>query len=220
MFTSAIIKSTLIGAVIIASAIFFPADARATSIVAKVTLSDEFSISETGLSVFPGAKRLQNPSESEINGANIDFAIGKYGLKVTTVKLLSDASPADIATFYKQDLQRHGELLDCSKPVAQIDEERRHEGDTTAVQENKLTCDTRAPKSRSRQHEGSETRTSENGVDRFHFRVGDKFQQHIVTIRPRQHSVGETEITLVHVNLRLPTWMTEKKNRTYISFEP
>ena len=216
MFTLPATKSAFISAVFIASAFLLTPAAHATNIVAKATITDEFNIHETGISVFPGAKRLVSQPDAEVNGANIDLAIGKYGLKVSAVKLISDASPANIATFYKQDLQRHGDVLDCSHHAEVL----HVTPSSSSAKDDTLPCESRAPKSRRRNGETVTYDRVEKGAGHFNFRVGNKFRQHIVVIRPRADAIGETEIALVHVDLRLPEWMTDKKNRTYISFEP
>jgi hypothetical protein len=215
--------STLAACALFAAAASLPGTAAATNIIAKANISQDVESSETGLAVFPGAKRMVNKDEAEINGAKIDFAIGRYGLKVTVAKLISNATPDEIATFYKKDLARYGEVVDCSDAKGSViasaapTSAPAHESDAASADHDdskneatsdRISCETRVYKKRHRK--GETAHDAQKTSKQLNFRVGSKMNQRIVAIKPLAD--GFTEFALVHVNLRLPTWLTENSN--------
>lgn len=149
---------------------------------AGIRVTDEMRAEETGLSVFPGAKRVEkNLGE----GAILQFSFGDYGLKIVVVNLHTDESPARVAAFYRDDLARYGSVLDCThvKPAAKPDPENKAKAKAKAS--TRLTCN-------------SDTAPT-NGML---YRAGTTASERVVSIKPRG---AGAEVTLVHVRVKAPT---------------
>ena len=152
---------------------------------ASARVSEDAKIKETGLSVFPGATQVLKRDEGRSSpAALLDFAVGRFGFKLVVVTMRSDATTEAIAAFYRQDLARYGDVVDCSDPNAPT--EIITVGDA-------VNC---KPITKSR-------RKSTSRPD-AEFRVGTKTNQRVVAIRQKDNG---TEFALVHVNLNLPDWM-------------
>lgn len=156
-------------------AALLPVAAPAGSFSAGLNISGEVAPEETGLRIYPGAKLVEKKS-GDGDSAQVQFDFGDYGLKVVVAKLRSDDSPAIIAAFYRDELVRFGEVLDCAD--AKTKEANRPRDRKSRL----LTCDGDKP--------------PKNGML---FKAGSKSDQHVVDIRPK----GEgSEFSLVHVVVR------------------
>ncbi len=71
---------------------------------------------DTGMAVYPGAKPNPKP-EGDHNGANVDISSSKFGVKVVALEYVSDDSPDKIKEFYKKELSKFGDVLDCKNGV-------------------------------------------------------------------------------------------------------
>jgi hypothetical protein len=181
-----------------------PASYAATTFEAKAVISDDADMSETGLSVYPGAvkvvKKVVKKDREKGSGDNVkvDLAVGQYGLKVIVGKWRTDASSSEVAAFYRRDMARFGEIVDCQSPAAVT-----LKTDT----EDASLCETRQKKRRN---------ADANDVNRQQYRVGIKNHQRVVDIKEVN---GATEIQLIYVNARLPDWMKSSNSTTSFSFE-
>ena len=156
-------------------AVFAPA--YAASFSAGIDITDDVSVAKTGMRVYPGATPvLKKKGASE--SANIQFAFGDYGLKVVVAKLRSTDAPAKVAAFYRGELARFGEVLDCGNAGA------ASAGSAKDTKSKVLTCDGDKPR--------------KNGML---YKAGRRDDQHVVEIK----SVTEgSEFSLVHVNVKSP----------------
>lgn len=151
--------------------------AHAASFSAALDISDGVAPEQTGLRVYPGAT-LVGKGSNESEAANIQFSFGDFGLKVVAAKLRSDDSPEKVAAFYRSELARFGEVLDCGKS------NDSSEPPASSRKSKVLKCDKDRPR--------------KGGML---YKVGRKDDQHVVEVR----SKGEgSEISLVHVNVRTP----------------
>ncbi|MEO8384334.1 MAG: hypothetical protein ABI583_03755 [Betaproteobacteria bacterium] len=165
---------------IVAVAVLFSTvfvSAHAASFSAGIDITDDVAAEKTGLRVYPGATPvLKKKGDSE--SANIQFAFGDYGLKVVVVKLRSADAPATVAAFYRGELSRFGEVLDCGN-------ERAAPTATTKDRKSKvLTCDGDKPR--------------KSGML---YKVGRRDDQHVVEIKS---VAAGSEFSLVHVNVKSP----------------
>ncbi len=110
-------------------------------------------VEDTGLPLYPGAtidrtgrtKRDERGThiDSDEDGVNLNLWFGSFGLKVVVVKLKTADSAEKVNAFYRDALQKYGEILDCSSEAgSNITSETRSK--TTSRREetksNALTC--------------------------------------------------------------------------------
>ncbi|MEQ1515971.1 MAG: hypothetical protein ABL931_05730 [Usitatibacteraceae bacterium] len=164
-------------AAICAFALISFSSAHAASFSAALEINDSVGPEQTGLRIYPGATLIAK-GNNESEAANIQFSFGDFGLKVVAAKLRSSDSPEKVAAFYRGELARFGEVLDCGKSSDGA------EPPTSYKKSKVLKCDKDRPK--------------KGGML---YKVGRKDDQHVVEVRSR----GEgSEISLVHVNVRTP----------------
>ena len=170
----------LAAACIVSATIF--STAHAASFSAGLSISEEVLPEKTGMRVYPGAMLVEKKKDHS-ESANIQFSFGDYGLKVVAAKLRSDDAPDKVAAFYRDELARFGDVLDCS------------------MNKSDKSDDVEIPHSR-----GKKSRVLTCGSDKPHkngllYKAGRKDDQHVVEIKP--HGNG-SEFSLVYVNVRSP----------------
>jgi hypothetical protein len=160
---------------LLSCAMFAPA--YAASFSAGIDITDDVAAEKTGLRVYPGATPvLKKKGESE--SANIQFAFGEYGLKVVVAKLRSTDAPGKVAEFYRGELARFGDVLDCGSAEAAAAPRAKDKKSKV------LTCDGDKPR--------------KSGML---YKAGRRDDQHVVEIK----SVAEgSEFSLVHLNVKSP----------------
>ena len=165
---------SLVALAILSCAMLAPA--HAASFSAGIDITDDVGVEKTGLRVYPGATPvLKKKGNSE--SANIQFAFGDYGLKVVVAKLHSTDAVGKVAAFYRGELARFGEVLDCGGAVASA---ARAKDSKSKV----LTCDGDRPR--------------KSGML---YKAGRRDDQHVVEIK----SVTDgTEFSLVYVSVKSP----------------
>ena len=153
------------------------APTHAASFTAGIEIADDVAAEKTGLRVYPGATPvLKKRGDNE--SANIHFAFGDYGLKVVVAKLRSTDAPGKVAAFYRAELARFGEVLDCGS--AEVASAPRARDKKSKV----LTCDGDKPR--------------KSGML---YKAGRRDDQRVVEIK----SVADgSEFSLVHVNVKSP----------------
>ncbi len=136
-----------------------------------LNVKTDASAQDTGIAVYPGAK--PKPSkEGDHGSANVNISSPMFGVKVAAIEYVSDDSPDKVKDFYKKELAKFGNVLDCANGVT-------HEG-----RGDELTCSDK-PK-----HPGHKTNE---------LVVGTKQRQHIVSIEPNGNG---TKFGLVYVQVR------------------
>lgn len=136
-----------------------------------LNVNTDANAKDTGIAVYPGAKPKPNEG-GDHSGANVNISSSMFGVKVAAVEYLSDDSPEKVKDFYRKELAKFGNVLDCANGV-------REEGKS-----DELTCSDK-PK-----HPGHKS------TDLV---VGTKQRQHIVSIEP--NGTG-TKFGLVYVQVR------------------
>lgn len=131
---------------------------------------------DTGLSVYPGARRRSDESGKDKHSANVNISSSMFGVKVVAVEYESEDPPDRLIGYYKNDLKKYGNVLECKD----IGGSYAHSsgGDSSVA----LTCDP-APA----------------GAKKLQLEAGTRGNQHIVSIEP--HGAG-TRFALVHVTAR------------------
>jgi hypothetical protein len=131
------------------------------TLVGGVHVSQQADVSETGLTVYPGARLKEKDSDGGDKSANVNLSGFGYGIKVVALEYESDEAPAKVLSFYKDQLKKYGSVLECRSSGLHLDmkTDSHHNG-------NMLTC------------EGN----SGKGVE---LKAGRTDDQHIVEVEPQ-----------------------------------
>lgn len=113
---------------------------------------------DTGLSVYAGARQKKKGDSDEDKSANVNISSSFGGVKVVAVQYESDDPPSKIIAYYKSELKKYGNVLECRTSG----EFHGYEGDS-----DELKC------------EGN------NKGERVELKVGTKSNQHIVSVKPQ-----------------------------------
>jgi hypothetical protein len=130
------------------------------TLVGGVHVSKEADVSDIGLAVYPGARLREKDSDGSDKSANVNISGFGYGLKVVAVEYESDDSPAKILSFYRDQLKKYGNVLECHTSRGNWNVNMGKKGS------NELTC------------EGS-------GGNNIELKVGKQDDQHIVAVEPQ-----------------------------------
>jgi hypothetical protein len=131
---------------------------------------------DTGLAVYPGA-RLRNKNEHHDDNANVSLSFGDYGLNVVAVHYESDDPSEKVISFYKDQLQRYGGVLECH--TSQSD------GDLGGTS--------------GKDSDSEELKCEDTGGNVLELKAGTKHNQRIVAIEPKGNI---TRFALVRVQIR------------------
>jgi len=136
-----------------------------------IHVSKQADVSDIGLAVYPGARLKEKDSNGSDKSANVNISGFGYGIKVVALQYESDDAPAKVLSFYKDQLKKYGNVLECHTSRGNWNVNMGKNGS------NELTC------------EGS------GGKD-IELKVGKKDDQHIVAVEPE----GEgSSFSLVYV---------------------
>ncbi len=127
------------------------------TLVGGVHVSKQADVSDIGLAVYPGARLKENNSDGGDKSANVNISGFGYGIKVVALEYMSDDSPGKVLSFYKDQLKKYGNVLECHTSRGNWNVNMGKSGS------NELTC------------EGS------GGKD-IELKVGTKDDQHIVAV--------------------------------------
>jgi len=130
------------------------------TLVGGVHVSKEADVSDIGLAVYPGARLREKDSDGSDKSANVNISGFGYGLKVVAVEYESDDAPAKILSFYRDQLKKYGNVLECHTSRGNWNVNMGKKGS------NELTC------------EGS-------GGNDIELKVGKQDDQHIVAVEPQ-----------------------------------
>jgi hypothetical protein len=128
--------------------------------VGGIHVSKDAKVADVGLAVYPGARLKQKDSNGDDKSANVNISGFGYGLKVVALEYQSDDSPAKLVAFYKDQLKKYGNVLECHTSHLDVDTDMKD-----ADRAHELTCN------------GS------SGVN-VELKVGTKENQHIVAVEP------------------------------------
>jgi hypothetical protein len=147
--------------------------------VGGIHVNKNADIADVGLPVYPGARRKEKSENGEEKSANVNISAGKYGLRVVAIEYLSDDPPEKLIDYYKGQLKKFGNVLEChtSHHGSEVNAHYGKDNDTDA-----LKCD-------------------DNGGKVVELKVGTKQNQHIVSIEPADSGKG-TDFGLVYVQIR------------------
>lgn len=133
------------------------------------------SAGDTGIPVYPGARLKQKDTPGDDRNANVNISGMGYGLKVVAVEYESSSTPRTIVDYYRDQLKKYGNVLECHTRDANPSMTYHHSDSKDLSKE--LSC-------------GPDTGSN------IELKAGVESNQHIVSIKP--DGVG-TEFSLVYV---------------------
>jgi hypothetical protein len=143
--------------------------------VGGLHVSTEVDAKDIGLAVFPGATAKPKVGDNA-HRVNMNISTGLFGVKVVAIEFTTDASPDQVAAFYKKELAKYGQVLECAGSGDVTYSRQSGKGE-----DGKLNC--------GNGHPGQ-------GLE---LKAGTNENQHIVSIK----SAGKgSEFALVYVNTR------------------
>lgn len=145
------------------------------TLLGGVHVSNEAEVADVGLPVYPGARLKEKDSDGSNKSANVNISGFGYGLKVVAMEYESDAAPAKILSFYRDQLKKYGNVLECHTSDLDLDMKMGEHGSQN--DSNELTCG------------------GDHG-NNIELKVGRKDDQHIVAVRP---DGGGSSFSLVYV---------------------
>ena len=139
----------------------------------QVKTNNNTDTSAIGIAAYPGAVPVKD-NDKDSNSADINMSFGSFHLGVKAAGFQTPDSQDKVVAFYKNDLARYGDVIECANDTAIGQPTRTSQG---------LSCDTK---------HGS---TGDHGVE---LRTGSELHQHIVDIEAHD---GGTKIGLVDLDL-------------------
>ncbi len=138
----------------------------------------EVDPSQTGLSVYPGAKPRIEDDGKDKNRANVDISTSVFGVKVVAIEYESDDPPDKITAYYNKELRKYGKVLQCPGGGGAVKTD--HDAKPSSKSKD-LTCD------------------KSDGAHGTELKVGTDDNQHLVAIEPQGKG---TKFALVYVQTR------------------
>lgn len=138
---------------------------------AEIHVGSDTNAEAAGIAVYPGARPKQESNDK--HRANISIGGDDFGVKVIAATYLTDDPPQKVIDFYRKDLKKYGNVLECPKG---INENKNHEG-------GEITCD--------------EKGSAEPG--KLDLAVGVPDRQHLVSVKPDGKG---TEFSTVFVQVK------------------
>jgi hypothetical protein len=131
------------------------------TLVGGVHVSKQADISDVGLTVYPGARLKEKDSNGSNKSANVNISGFGYGLKVVALEYESDDAPAKVLSFYKDQLKKYGNVLECHTSDLNLD--MKMGSHSSGSDSSELTCE------------------GDHGSN-IELKVGRKDDQHIVAV--------------------------------------
>ena len=132
-----------------------------------IRVSNDADAEDTGLRVYPGARAKPKNSSSDSKSANVNISGFGYSMKVVALEYESDDAPARILAFYKDQLKKYGNVLECHTSGLNVDMSMRSRGSShgPGSESDEVTCE------------------GDHGSN-VELKVGKKNDQHIVAVQP------------------------------------
>ncbi|HEX2329402.1 MAG TPA: hypothetical protein VHN74_11825 [Candidatus Angelobacter sp.] len=128
-----------------------------------------------GLSEYPGAQPKKSSDMDGDANANVNISSSMFGMKLVVLKYQTNDSPEKVLGFYKKDLGKYGNVLDCTGGFNMTFHKRDKDSD--------VSC------------QGG---SSKEGYTR-ELKVGTENNQRIVAVKPAGNG---TEFVMVYVRAR------------------
>jgi hypothetical protein len=144
--------------------------------VGGIHVSKNADVRDIGLPVYPGARVKEKEDDGEEKSANVNISSGFFGLKVVAIEYESDDPPAKLISYYKDQLKKYGDVLEC------------HSSGHGHVTMNHGSHDSKELKC-----------DGDNSGNNVELKVGTEDNQRIVSIRPEDKG---SSFALVRVQTR------------------
>lgn len=131
------------------------------TIAGGIHVSKQADALDVGLPVYPGARLKEKDFDGSDKSANLNISGFGFRLKVVALEYQSDDSPAKVLTFYRDQLKKYGNVLECRTSGLDVNMSMKSHGSKN--DSNELTC------------EGDSGKNIE-------LKVGRKDDQHIVAV--------------------------------------
>jgi hypothetical protein len=132
------------------------------TLVGGIHVSKQAEVGDVGLAVYPGARMKEKDSDGSDKSANVNISGFGFGIKVVALQYESDDTPAKILSFYKDQLKKYGNVLECHTS-GHFNADMNMDSHGSKDSSNELTC------------EGSHGENVE-------LKAGRKDDQHIVAV--------------------------------------
>ena len=132
------------------------------TLVGGIHVSKRADASDVGLAIYPGARLKLKDSDGDDKSANVNISGFGYGVRVIALEYETDDSPTKLVAFYKDQLKKYGNVLEC-RTSSHLDVNMK--GSKSDKESHELTCDS----------------TRGNNIE---LKVGTKENQHIVSVEP------------------------------------
>jgi hypothetical protein len=141
-----------------------------------VHVGKQADISDIGMSLYPGAHLKEKDSNGSDKSANVNISGFGYGIKIVALEYESDDAPAKVLSFYKDQLKKYGNVLECHTSHLNLDMKRGHR---SLGGSNELTCE------------------GDHGSN-IELKAGREDDQHIVAVEPQGKG---SSFSLVYVRM-------------------
>jgi len=145
----------------------------------KVKTNDDADVSSIGLAVYPGAVPAKD-GDKDHDSADVDMSFGDFHLGVKAASFQTSDSTDKVIAFYRGDMARYGEVIECKGDHTIGNPTRTSQGLTCADEDD---------------HHHVHGSTSSDGIE---LRAGSEQRRHIVGVETKD---GGTRIGLVMLNL-------------------
>jgi len=133
--------------------------------VGSLHVSKDADVRDIGLPVYPGARVKEKAEDGQEKSANVNISSGLFGLKVVAIEYESDDQPEKIIAYYKEQLKKYGNVLECHTSRDSGSEVNMHAGHDDHDSEE-LKCE------------------GDNSGKTVELKVGTQGNQHLVSIKP------------------------------------
>jgi hypothetical protein len=151
--------------------------------IGGIHVSKDAEVRDIGLPVYPGARPKEKGENGDENKAKVSLSSNFFGLRVAALGYTSDDPPEKIVAYYKEQLKKYGDVLECHTSHPHAGASAGTSEDDHSKEANKLTCD------------------GDNSGKTIELKVGTKQNQHIVSVEPGKSGKG-SDFGLVYVQLR------------------
>jgi hypothetical protein len=154
-------------------------DVKINTPIGGLHVSTDADVKDVGLALFPGAL-VKPDKDGDKNRANVNINTSLFGVKVVALEYTTSDSPAKVTEFYKKELAKYGEVLECAGKKGTVNFSFTFGEDKD--KEHKQDCGKDHP--------------SDGGVE---LKAGQEGSQHIVSIKPEGNG---SSFALVYVRAR------------------
>src|SRR5260370_17376601 len=104
-----------------------------------IHVSKQADVSDVGLAVYPGSRLKEKDSDGSGKSANVNISGFGFGLIVVALEYESNDAPAKVLAFYKDQLKKYGDVLEC--PTSGLNLDMKMRSHSAKQNSNELTCE-------------------------------------------------------------------------------